>query len=85
MAYSIGARRLQLMLTLRRLAATVGAVTLGVINTVMHEPGTVADLEPGDPAPDFTLTGSDGHTYRLNDLKGQPVVIAWFPKAFTGG
>lgn len=45
----------------------------------------VADLKPGDPAPDFSLTGSDHRTYRLKDLKGQPVVIAWFPKAFTGG
>jgi cytochrome oxidase Cu insertion factor (SCO1/SenC/PrrC family) len=85
MAYSLGERRLQLMLMLRRLAATVGAVTFGVINTVMRSPGTIVDLKPGDPAPDFTLAGSDGRTYRLNDLKGQPVVIAWFPKAFTGG
>jgi cytochrome oxidase Cu insertion factor (SCO1/SenC/PrrC family) len=85
MAYSIGERRLQLTLLLRRLAATVGAVTLGVINTVMRAPGPVGELKPGDPAPDFSLIGSDGRTYRLNDLKGQPVVIAWFPKAFTGG
>jgi peroxiredoxin len=85
MAYSLGERRPQLMLMLRRFAATVGAVTFGVINTVMRSTGTVADLKPGDSAPDFTLMGSDGRTYRLNDLKGQPVVIAWFPKAFTGG
>jgi peroxiredoxin Q/BCP len=43
------------------------------------------DLKPGDPAPDFSLVGSDGRTYRLKDLSGRPVVIAWFPKAFTGG
>jgi thioredoxin-dependent peroxiredoxin len=43
------------------------------------------DLKPGDPAPDFSLAGSDGRTYRLKDLSGRPVVIAWFPKAFTGG
>ena len=85
MAYSLEERRLQLMLMLRRLGATVGAVTSGIINTVMHSPGTIGNVEPGDQAPDFTLTGSDGQTYRLNDLKGQPVVIAWFPKAFTGG
>ncbi len=43
-------------------------------------------LNVGDPAPDFELEGSDGKTYRLSDFKGkQAVVIAWFPKAFTGG
>jgi peroxiredoxin len=73
------------MLLLRRLAAIVSAVTLGVMNTVMRTTGTVGDVKRGDPAPDFSLTGSDGRTYRLNDLKGQPLVIAWFPKAFTGG
>jgi peroxiredoxin Q/BCP len=85
MAYSLEERRPQLMLMLRRLVATVGAVTRGVLNTVMHSPGTIGNIAPGDQAPDFTLTGSDGQTYRLNDLKGQPVVLAWFPKAFTGG
>ena len=45
-----------------------------------------ADLKPGDTAPDFSLGGSDGKTYRLADYKGrQAVVLAWFPKAFTGG
>lgn len=45
-----------------------------------------ADLKPGDKAPDFELKGSDGKTYRLADFKGKSaVVLAWFPKAFTGG
>jgi peroxiredoxin Q/BCP len=45
-----------------------------------------AELKVGDPAPDFKLVGSDGKTYQLADFKGkQPVVVAWFPKAFTGG
>jgi peroxiredoxin Q/BCP len=51
--------------------------------------GTVvlaAELKVGDPAPNFSLKGSDGKTYALADFKGKkPVVIAWFPKAFTGG
>jgi peroxiredoxin Q/BCP len=44
------------------------------------------ELKVGDLAPDFSLAGSDGKTYRLSDFKGkQAVVLAWFPKAFTGG
>ena len=43
-------------------------------------------LQVGDMAPSFALPGSDGETYALEDLVGkQVVVIAWFPKAFTGG
>ena len=40
----------------------------------------------GDKAPDFKLQASDGKEYSLSDFAGkQAVVIAWFPKAFTGG
>ena len=47
---------------------------------------TAAELKAGDAAPDFKLQGSDGKTYSLADFKGKKaVVIAWFPKAFTGG
>jgi peroxiredoxin Q/BCP len=43
-------------------------------------------LEVGSIAPDFTLQGSDGQTYSLSDFRGkQSVVLAWFPKAYTGG
>ena len=44
------------------------------------------ELKVGDKAPDFTLKASDGKTYSLSDFKGKKgIVIAWFPKAFTGG
>ena len=42
-------------------------------------------LKKGDVAPDFTLPASDGQTYTLSKLRGKAVVLAWFPKAFTGG
>ena len=43
-------------------------------------------LDAGDMAPAFSLAGSDGKTYTLSEFKGkEAVVIAWFPKAFTGG
>ncbi len=47
---------------------------------------TAEELKVGDKAPDFTLPGSDGKTYKLSDYQGkQAVVLAWFPKAFTPG
>ena len=52
-----------------------------------QSPAPVAgELKVGDAAPDFTVPGTDGKTYTLSkDLKGHWVVLAWFPKAFTGG
>ena len=45
-----------------------------------------AAVEEGDKAPDFSLQASDGATYTLSQFAGdKPVVIAFFPKAFTGG
>lgn len=43
-------------------------------------------LKVGDPAPDFTMRGTDGKTYKLSDFKSkQNVVLAFFVLAFTGG
>jgi len=52
--------------------------------TFAQDPQPVT-LNVGDKAPDFSLPGSDGKTYTLSDLKGKTVILAWFPKAFTGG
>jgi peroxiredoxin Q/BCP len=43
------------------------------------------ELKVGDKAPEFSLPGTDGKTHTLAELKGQYVVLSWFPKAFTGG
>ena len=61
---------------------TSAAMTLAAACT-----GTArADLKAGDPAPAFELLGSDGKTHSLAEHAGKrAVVIAWFPKAFTGG
>jgi thioredoxin-dependent peroxiredoxin len=62
------------------LIAALGAAAVGV---------SAQDAQPlktGDKAPDFTLPGSDGKQYHLSDFAGKSaVVVAWFPKAFTGG
>jgi len=85
MAYSNGGRCLFLVTQLRRIASTAAAIAIGVFNVATHVPESLVELTPGDPAPDFSLPGSDGRTYRLRELAGRSVVLAWFPKAFTGG
>jgi hypothetical protein len=58
-------------------------VTLALLGTCGR---LEAGLKVGDMAPDFSLPGSDGRIYTLADFRGkQVVVLAWFPKAFTGG
>ena len=61
-----------------------GFVILGLFSTAVGAGSS--DLMIGDQAPGFELPGSDDSTYRLADFRGkQVVVLAWFPKAFTGG
>lgn len=49
-------------------------------------PAIKTHLKVGDAAPDFTLPGTDGKTYKLSDFKGKKsVVLAFYVLAFTGG
>jgi len=57
------------------LACLVGTMTFG----------QQAELKVGDKAPDFNLQGTDGKMHTLAESKGHTVILAWFPKAFTGG
>ena len=59
---------------------------LSVAAVAMAQAPSPAGLQPGDAAPAFALPGSDGTTHALADFAGKKaVVVAWFPKAFTGG
>jgi peroxiredoxin Q/BCP len=42
-------------------------------------------LQIGDPAPDFSLPDANGNPVTLSDLKGQRVVIYFYPKDDTPG
>jgi thioredoxin-dependent peroxiredoxin len=42
-------------------------------------------LEPGDAAPDFTLPDADGKDVTLSSLRGQRVIIYFYPAAMTPG
>ena len=51
-----------------------------------QQPGEPAPLKVGDQAPNFTLGSTSGGKVTLADFKGKnPVVLAFFPAAFTGG
>lgn len=40
-------------------------------------------ITAGQPAPDFSLVAHDKQKVTLSELKGQPVVLLFFPLAFT--
>ena len=46
---------------------------------------TETRLEPGTPAPDFTLAAQDDAPVRLSDLRGGKVILYFYPAAMTPG
>jgi peroxiredoxin Q/BCP len=42
-------------------------------------------VEPGKKAPDFTLPADDGTKVKLSGLRGQPVVVYFYPRDDTPG
>ena len=67
------------------LAGVAASVLVAGIAAATLTQAPAVELKAGDLAPGFALVGSDGQTHRLSDYKGRAVVLAWFPKAFTGG
>ncbi len=43
----------------------------------------MTELRIGDLAPDFTLRGSDDQKHTLGELRGKPVVLAFYPHDFS--
>lgn len=72
------------MKTLTLLGLVASVLVVGITAAALTQSPAV-ELKVGDQAPAFALAGSDGKTHRLSDYKGRAVVLAWFPKAFTGG
>ncbi len=70
---------------MRMMIATMMVTGLSMAAVAMAQ-APAAGPQPGDAAPAFSLPGSDGATHTLADFRGKKaVVLAWFPKAFTGG
>jgi len=58
----------------------IALVLIASASTLQAAPGV------GDPAPAFNLRGSDGSSWSLEQFRDKKaVVIAFFPKVFTGG
>lgn len=54
-----------------------------LITISLHKKSTMS-LQPGSPAPQFTLFSSALKEVSLADFKGKKVVLHFFPMAFTG-
>ncbi len=66
---------------IRKMLLGIAILGLGIGQQAMSE-----ELKVGSEAPEFALKGSDGKTYKLSQFKGKKyVVVAWYPKALTGG
>jgi peroxiredoxin Q/BCP len=71
---------------MRMMITTLVVTGLSMTAMAMAQAPAAGSLQIGDAAPAFSLPGSDGATHTLASFKGkQAVVLAWFPKAFTGG
>ena len=42
-------------------------------------------LQPGSPAPDFSLPDDEGNTRTLTEFAGKTLVLWFYPKADTPG
>lgn len=61
-------------------------MALKEILTAVGVASGAAHLAPGSAAPDFKLPDTDGNTVTLKELLAKgPVLLAFFPKAFTPG
>jgi len=70
---------------MKRLVSLCAGATLLFAASAMAQGGGATELKVGDPAPAFKLPGTDGKMHDLKDYRGTTVILAWFPKAFTGG
>jgi len=66
-------------------SADHGIDTCGRYGVVMTTATATPQLEPGDPAPDFTLPDADGTPVSLSEHRGRKVILYFYPAASTPG
>jgi len=65
---------------------TILPTIVGLLSmTLMQAAEPQKQPEAGKPAPDFSLTTSDGSQVSLKDYRGKWVVLYFYPKDFTSG
>ena len=61
-------------------------IIISAISAEEKQMETFKDLKVGMAAPDFTLNDGDGVAHSLRDYLGKKnLVLAFYPKDFTGG
>jgi peroxiredoxin Q/BCP len=55
----------------------------GIVQAIFRGEGKM--LESGQQAPEFDVPDHEGNRVRLQDLRGQKVVLWFYPKADTPG
>jgi peroxiredoxin Q/BCP len=66
-------------------APTASGATTATASAATTTSSTAAEVTVGKPPPDFTATAHDGTQVTLSKLKGQPVVVYFYPKDETPG
>ena len=77
----------QLFLLIGMFVISCGRSSSDTQSAAMPVPDSIVQLTVGEDAPMFTLPGTpDGEEIILSEvLEDKPVLLAFFPKAFTGG
>jgi peroxiredoxin Q/BCP len=71
---------------MKRLLCLFACAGIGAMLSAQNIAPPKTQLKAGDEAPDFTLPDTNNKQVKLSEFRGKkPVVLAFFPAAFSGG